>query len=269
MFNHLRKMCLLVLLVSPFSHAHDFWLEPETFQVTAPSKVQIDFQVGHKDDVGPWDLRWKRIVGLRQYQQDGISDLSASVEPISSRQRGSAQATLASEGTVVVGFESHHSISELNAERFNNYAEKEGLKLVLANRLTTNSVDKPGREIYSRRAKAIIQSGKALTNNVLQPIGHTLEIVPLTHPYKPSDSDDLSIKLMFKGKPLANAKVRLVSLDNEQIADVSVTTNTQGVAQFLVPKSGKWMFASVWGVPLSDDSRAEFESYFSSMTIGF
>jgi uncharacterized GH25 family protein len=265
------RLCFLPILIvmSPLTLAHDFWLAPEQFQIQAPSTVPILFKVGHKGDVEPWDLRWKRIVALRQYQQDGIIDLSTTVKPVSARNEGSANVIAQNAGTLIIGFESYHSVSELEAERFNSYASDEGLTRVIATRTSKGHMQKPGTEIYSRKAKAIIQAGDVYTDNVLKPIGHTLEIVPLTHPYKSMESDFFGVKVMYKGRPLANAKVHLVALDNAQIKEKAQQTNSQGEAEFSLPRQGKWMFVSAWAEPLENGDTAEFETYFASLTLGY
>jgi uncharacterized GH25 family protein len=259
----------ITITLSPFTRAHDFWLEPESFRVKTPSALPIKFQVGHKGHANAWDLHWKRIVSLRQYQTSGILDMSASVTTTSMRDDGSAFAIVKEPGSFIVGFESYHSTSSLGAERFNKYAEKEGLRLVLASRIARGMTNTRGKEIYSRKAKSIIQAGSVLSDNILMPIGQTLEIVPLVHPYRSSDTNDFGVKVIYKGKPLNNAKVRLVSLDNSDISDVIMLSDNHGVATFNLAKKGSWMFASVWSVPLHDDDRADFETYFSSLTLAF
>lgn len=268
-FIKLTTTILSIAALSPLALAHDFWLAPTTFKSAPSSTVDISFMVGHKSDSGPWDLQWKRIASIRQFQHDGVSDMAASVKTNSYRGDGSATANLSTEGTVVVGFESFHSTSELEAKLFNKYAEDEGLALVTAYRVANGESEKNGTEIYSRKAKTILQVGDKFTDNAIKPIGQTLEIVPVTHPYKSIDNEKITLIVMFKGKPLRNALVHMSSLNDYSIDEQKTRTDNEGKAEFTLPKKGSWLFNTVWGVPLQGDDRADFETYFSSLSIGF
>ncbi|GBL04958.1 DUF4198 domain-containing protein [Glaciecola sp. KUL10] len=264
---------LIFILLSGFLTtvcAHDFWLNPNAYHTkSAPAQLPVKFSVGHKGDVDSWALDWNRIVALRTYHAGGFEDQLENIiinrGPIS----GLANVKLTSEGTHILAFESYHSFSSLDAERFNDYASKEGLDLIISDRKKFGQVDKDGREIYSRKAKTLLQVGNLHTDNVTSPVGLMLEIVPMVNPYALKGESELPIKVFFRGKVLENALIDIVPLNDRAFTKQSIRTNKQGEASFNIDASGSWMITVVWGVPNTKNSRAEYETYFSSLTFGY
>jgi len=64
--------------------------------------------------------------------------------------------------------------------------------------------DRDGREIYSRRGKALVQIGDVGTDTdyVTQPLGLTLEIVPVENPYSLAPNSPMTSKIYYRGLPM-------------------------------------------------------------------
>jgi len=257
---------LTAVAYAPFSLAHDFWLEPTQFHFEDASPVAVQFKVGHKDDINSWNLSWDKIVALRNYTPTGVEDMAAGIIPKSSLLPGVAKTATLQTGSYIIGFESYHSVSVLKADKFNDYAKKEGLKEVVEYRKDKGLEGYDGEELYSRKAKAIVQVGETLTDNVTKPIGHTLEIVPLSHPFTLGEDNSLTVQVLFKGKPLQNALIDSVPLKNATHETQSFLTDENGQATFTFKESGAVKLNCVWGVPLQSNIKADFETYFSSLT---
>jgi uncharacterized GH25 family protein len=259
----------VLLCVGTQANAHDFWLMPANFQLEAAGSTDVRILIGHGTEVDPWNLRWDRVVSLRSYAENGVTDHQSSIiataEPVS----GGVEAQLSAPGTHILAFESHHSFSVLAADKFNDYAEKEGLAVVLADRQKASTMGKPGRELYSRRAKALIQVGDNVTDNILRPIGLTLEIVPERHPYALGADRQLPVLVLFRGKPLENALIDLTDLGSGAEPTAGQRTDANGRAVFEIPDRGNWKINVIWGVPNSGNDRAEYETIFSSLTFGY
>jgi len=263
-------LCSALILATNLSKAHDFWLSPTSFNAKqAPANVKVKFQVGHGDDVNSWALNWQRIVSLRTYGDGVYQDQSANI--IENRQLfdGFANVSLATQGTHVLGFESYHSFSSLEASKFNSYVEKEGLAQVLEQRERFGQTERAGTELYSRKAKALIQVGGKVSDNVTQPVGLTLEIVPLQNPYNLSDAKKFPVRVLFRGKPLQNALIDFAPLNGESVEQQAMRTNDRGEASFALEEKGSWIVNVVWAVPLANNEKADFETYFSSLTFGY
>ncbi|WP_232365104.1 DUF4198 domain-containing protein [Salinimonas marina] len=190
--------------------------------------MPVKFKVGHEENASNWNLSWDKIVALRTYSSAGVQDMAASIIPKSNFMPGVAKTQKLSSGTYVLGFESYHSRSTLEADTFNAYAREEGLADIIAHRQKNGLATKPGTELFSRKAKAIIQIGSEQSDIATRPLGHTLEIVPLQHPAKINSEGTFPVKVLFKGKPLENALVDVAPLSGASHKEQSKTTNSRG-----------------------------------------
>ena len=250
--------------------AHDFWLVPQAFAVDGPSEVPVAFVVGHADEVSAWNLQWDRVVALRAHGGGETIDLQPRLVPVAGRIPGHARVPLTTPGTHVVAFESHHSFSDLEADKFNDYARSEGLSAILDARERAGTGEANGRELYSRRAKTLLQVGDEATDDALAPLGHTLEIVPERNPHALGDDRTLPVRVLFRGAPLPGARVDITALGTGEPAFDEAVTDADGRVAFTVPEgAGAYKLNVVWGVPNRDTRQAEFETVFSSLTFGY
>ncbi|WP_414828529.1 DUF4198 domain-containing protein [Alteromonas sp. H39] len=269
MKKHILCISLLISAFSATVNAHDFWLQPNTFNASQQTAVSVAFKVGHHHDSENWDLQPFRIVSLYHHTNDKKQDVSSQIISRTALTPGLVKLNVSSEGTHLVSFESTESISRLSAEKFNAYAKEEGLTAIIANRNALNNADKEGVERYSRRAKAIIQVGDTTTDNALMPVGHSLEIVPVDHPYEALENGKLRVKVLYMGNALSGASLDLTRLESETHNPQATKTDENGIAEFNLTQSGKWMVNTIWGTPADDKTGDEFVTYFSSLTLGY
>lgn len=264
----IRIAALALLMISGPAAAHDFWIQPPRFQVEAGAPLQINFLVGHGKARDRWNNN-DRIVMIGDFFNGRRADLRGRLS------RSGAPDLIArftAPGLHVVALQSNNAFSELPATRFNDYAKEEGLALITASRLRDGLTRQAGRERYSRRAKALIQVGRAAPANqavATRPIGLTLEIVPDRNPYFLDKSRMLPLHVLYNGRRLANATVKLTNLDADERPVAVAVTDREGRVQFRVPASGQWLVNVVWGEPVKGDPKAAFSTIFSSLTFGY
>lgn len=251
--------------------AHDFWLQPSAFHAVQGQPVSVRLLIGDPAKVEHWETEWRKIVAFQDFGPTATVDLLATLIPLEGAQptieRVDAEVTLASPGTHLLAFTSNQAFSDLPADAFNAYAEHEGLALPLAKRQAEGTLSTNGRELYSRRAKALIQVGQLLTGNVTVPIGQTLEIVPDTNPYALKPGEPLRVRIWFHGKPLAGASVVAERLGAGAKHGVAVLSDKDGYVTFSIGGRVDWKVNVVWSYPVTDP-RADYETIFSSMTFG-
>lgn len=258
-----------LLLAAAPAAAHDFWIQPARFQAQPNVTVPVTFQVGHGAARERWGLGADRIPLLRAFSTGGGRDIRAGL-----RSRGPADLVtqFKTPGLHVLAMQTTYAFSELPAVRFNDYAKDEGLALVLATRQRAGQTKMPGRERYSRRAKALIEVGPRDASShslATRPLGLKLEIVPERSPYLMGKSRSLPVRVYFKGQPLPNATVKLTNLADDAKPVAVARTNREGRASFRIPASGQWLLNTVWGEPVSGDPKVDFDTTFSSLTFGF
>ncbi len=261
---------LLAIVAAPAS-AHDFWLQPVRFQVEPGAPLAATFQVGHGADRQRWGNDPSRVLLFGDFFNGARRDRRADL-----RNGGPADVVtrLAEPGLHVLGMQTSPSLSELPAIRFNDYAKEEGLAAIIAHRQRSGTTGAAGRERYSRRAKALIQVGAptgagANQAGATRPIGLQLEIVPARNPYALGANRLLPVDVLYRGRKLANATVKLTRLENDAKPVAIVKTNRAGRANFRVPATGSWLLNVVWGEPVTGDRQVDYETVFSSLTFGY
>lgn len=267
----MRMISLLAAMtVTGTAHAHDLWIQPDVFSARASIEVPITIFVGHAEARQRWGVsndrvtRFDDIVRGRSRSRRGELDTSAGTED--------ARLRFAEPGTHMLVMASTAALSELPSIRYNDFVQVEGLTAVADYRAAKGLTATPGREAYSRSAKTLIQIGSPTKGDdatVTRPAGLKLEIVPLHNPYILTTAGDLPVQLLYRGKPLAGALVKLTNLDFDAHPVAMKRTDTNGRTNFMVTRRGKWQVNAVWSVPVTGNSKADFETIFSSLTFGF
>ena len=260
---------LAALCMAEPLEAHDFWLQPQRFWIDPGMATPIAILVGHGVNRAPWGVKADRVLLLRDVGPKGAVDHLAALRARPVAVIPAMRFTTA--GTHVVAIQSGHAVSELPAVRFNEYLKEEGLTPALRARARTGATGAAGREIYSRRAKTLVQVGPPTPNqpHVTRPLGLALEIVPERNPYIPAGTDGFPVRILYQGRPLPGALVKLTDLRADQKAVATRVSDPNGRAVFRVPQSGLWQFNVVWTKPIRGDKRGDFDTTFSSLTFGY
>jgi len=201
-----RLACALLLLAAACHvQAHDFWVQPQTFQVVPSQLVPFTLQVGH----GPYRQRSpipaSRIVRFQALVlSDNAVDLSEGLHPGAVSADGEFK--LQAPGTHLLVLETdNRAQSHLPSVRFNDYLKVEGLSPALDRRIREHRMDVDETEIYSRHAKVIVQAGvfdPAVPTVVTRPVGLALEIVPGVNPSAMPRPAALPIRVLPRAVPI-------------------------------------------------------------------
>lgn len=261
---------LLALVVLPAA-AHDFWLQPSPYWFAPHAVVPLSLQVGH----GPYRQRSpipaRRIMRLEAIDPQGIAtDLRKRLRV--GAVDADADMQLATPGTHVLVLETDNAaMTSLPAIRFNDYLRAEGLTPAIVERERTGRMDRDGAERYGRHAKALVQVGASGADAavVTRPLGLALEIVPERNPYALPHTDELPIHVLYLGKPLPGALVKLTRLEHDEHPVETQRTDIAGRAVFSVPAHGSWLLNVIWTRPLPASDDVDFETAFASLAFGY
>ncbi|MEE4536884.1 MAG: DUF4198 domain-containing protein [Erythrobacter sp.] len=260
----------LTLALATAAHAHSFWLEPADHTPEPGEEIIVGFKVGDVSDgardVADWGLHWERIAALRLFGPDGTADMQRAVRTTAEGEPGSARIQAPPPGSYILAFASNPSFSDLEAERFDRYVAHEGLTAIAADR-NARGDGANGTELYARRAKALLQIGDRMTPNVTRPIGQTLEIVPRQNPFALGEGAPLELQVLWRGEPLEGALVNAGALDGTG-SPQGATTSADGIVTVPAPGEGSMLYSVVWGVPATNDGRADYFTIFASLTVG-
>ncbi len=252
-------------LAAGAAEAHDFWIQPQSFAVEPGDGTAITFQVGDGAERQRSPIPRRRILRFEAMAPDGtVRDLAGDLTLGASE--GDAAVRFDGAGAhVLVLLTDAGGRSRLPAGRFNAYLLEEGLTPALEARAAAGRSERDGAERYRRAAKAIVQAG-AGEGAATRAAGLPLEIVPLAWPR--TDAGQLPVRVLFEGKALAGALVKLTDLGGGSGPQAARRTDAAGEAVLAVPSAGAWRLSVVWTKSLGPEADADFETTFATLTFG-
>lgn len=267
----MRKSLIIALAgsVACPALAHDFWIQPLRFAITAPGPVPMRIFVGHGAARDRWGLGADHVVLFSSMGPDGLVDRKPSLRL--GAPGIDALVPLSRAGTYIFAFQSTASYSDLPYLRFNDYVAAEGITPIATNRAQTAGQRANGRELYSRRAKAIVDIGAVNAADIARatrPLGQSLEIIPERHPRTVLPGAPFPVRIVYHGKPLAGALVKLTNLDADDKPVATVRSDRNGRATFVMPSHGSWQFNVIWADVMSGNPAADYVTTFASLTFG-
>ena len=257
-------VCFSITLITIVANAHEFWLEPLKFYFSVGEDIVLNFVVGENFAGEPYNLKKDRLERLQLHQGKSISDLRAQ-----SKEGEKAQLTFTAkqEGCHLIAMETTPAFIEQDAEKFNDYLKADGLDHVFNARIKNDAIDQPGKEFYSRHTKLILQVGKKTDDTWSKVLNMPIEIVPEQNPADLKRGGRASFKILFNGKPLFGAKVRVWNRYNHRTMMQPIYAQQDGRIETPVSNPGQWMVSVVHMVP-SNDPKADWKSYWGSLVFG-
>ena len=258
---------LLFLCASCLLDGHEFWLQPQRYQLATGQAVRLRFRVGedfqgvnwlgNRSSVEQLKLFWKQYDdNLRTLVSDTLPGDSLTLQ-------------FFDEGTVMVAFESTDKFIRLEPSEFNAYLEEDGITDVIDYRRERQETDSAGRELYRRSVKTIFQVGAIKDNIHQKPTGLPIDIIPLAHPYTLKKGDQLPLKVLYKGEPVSNYLVRAWQRLHGKTTRYDLRTDSTGQVRVPVSLAGQWMVSTVRMERLSGGDSAQWRSYWGSLTWGY
>lgn len=259
----LRSVCLALLLQAAALKAHDFWIEPSSFRPAAGERIAVHLRVGEGFRGDPVPRNPGRIERFAAVGAAGEFPLAGvpGTDP-------AGIAALPAPGVWLLVYDSNHSSVELEGAKFESYLKEEGLERISRMRGERGQTAAPGREIYSRNAKALIVAGNGSAAGYDRVLGLDFELVPEASPADlPADVEDteLPVILLFRGKPLAGALIVAIPREAPE-AKVSARTDAGGRVRLRLDRAGDWLVKAVHMEPAPAESGADWESFWASLT---
>jgi uncharacterized GH25 family protein len=255
------SLCFLTIFF--ISQAHEFWLAFEKFVVKVGENVPLSFLVGEDFSGEIWQGKMASFYLYNIQGKESIADL------FPNKAEEKVVFTFKTEGTNLLAFNSQDKHIELEPDKFLAYLQEDGLEDVIALRKQKNETDKTGREQYQRCAKVLVQVGEKMDNTFKTKVGHTFEIIPEQNPYQAQNGTQIQFKLLFKNKPLPNNMVKIWRKTDGKLIKAYLKTDKKGLISLELEKKGAYMISAVKMIPMTKNPKADWQSYWASLTFGF
>lgn len=258
----LRTLTLLLLPLTLL--AHDTWLIPSAFAPKPGDAVRLRLATSMAFPTSDGAAAPDRIARFTLRTSSGsqpvagyrVDDkfLVADVTPMTS---GHAIAVLETKPRVLV----------MKPAEFVEYLKEEGAREVLAARAASGNSETPGRERYRKITKTILCVGEAKDRAFAQPDNLWLEIIPERSTCGLKAGDSLTVRVLFGGQPFAGAHLAAgYEGPTGHNYPESVLTDAQGCATVKLDRAGAWYVRTHRIIPAQNDSEADWQSAFSTLT---
>lgn len=261
---HRAASLALLFLTASGLRAHDFWIEPSSFQPLPGERVAVRLRVGEnlRGDPVPRDPgrieRFAAVGPAGEFDVEGI----AGSDP-------AGWAAPAGPGFHWIVFDSNHAALEQTGPKFDSYLGEEGLERVRELRSIPGGEpagEGPVKEIYSRCAKSLLRVGdgtvEGSSSGYDRPLGLELELVPEKDPYALKPGEALPVRLLYRGEPLDGVLVVAMAAPGARVSARTVA----GRVSLALDRPGAWLVKAVHMIPAPAGSGAEWESLWASLT---
>ena len=241
--------------------AHDFWIEPSSYQVAVGTQVTVRFLVGEEFRGKPLPLDPSRVIVFARFG-------ATSETPV----RGVAGSdtagvvSLDDPGLHLIAYRSTSVFLELDAEKFESYVRSEGLEKVIEERGQRNEHKAKGRELYSRCVKSLLRAGVSGEGTGFDRVlDFPVELVPELNPYELRPGDELPVRILRKGKPLAEVLV-VAYPHGDPARSVRQRSDEKGRIRLPLAQAGPWLVKAVHMERIEHSEEADWESWWASLT---
>jgi len=193
----------LMLVVPTTVGAHEFWIEPDAYQVAPGANLTGKLRVGEEFEGSEQSYlprnfrRFDMLCSGRMAKVPG----RAGDKP--------ALAVKAPEDglCVAVHVTQNFSLNYAQWQKFLNFVEHKDFQNAVAEHKARGLPESDFNEVYSRYAKSLIAVGSG--QGADRAVGLETEIVAEANPYTDAIASGMPIRVLYKGKPRANAQVEL------------------------------------------------------------
>ena len=239
--------------------AHEFWIEPSSFQLRPEERVDLRLCIGDGGDAWPVARDASRIETFASIGPGG----RVSVPGLhGSDPAGVARFTAT--GGYVVAYETNHARTSQTAAQFDEYLLDVGLETIAAARRKRGDGVLRVREAYSRHAKALLAVGGKPTPPQDHAVGLRLELILDGSQSARRGTDESTFRLLYLGRPLAGALVTAVALGSESALQ-QARSDAHGRVSFTLRRGKTWRINAVHMVRGDRDLGADWESLWTSL----
>lgn len=241
--------------------AHDTWLLPRQWHAK-PSERLVAELTSAMDFPNPETaVGAERLVARSMRLNGTITPL----EPLPPSGKTLQLATMASTpGVAALWIVTMPRTLDLKPAEVKHYLEEVGAWDTVGEQWR-RSGGKTWRETYTKVAKSLVSVGEPRDGTSWnEPVGAPLELVPASDPAHLVDGGQLTLRLLWNGKPVPDLAVGAVAGSGR--APVLRRTDSGGQVSFRLDRPGPWLFRATLLRPAQGRS-GEWESTFTTLTL--
>ena len=262
-----RLLPVLFCLLPLGTAAHEFWIEPERFEVAPGAPLQAYFKNGENFKGTTLSFFDRNSTRFEIVAEGAVTPLS----PRAGDSPALDTAAPVTDALVVVVHETAPArLTYKEWAKFLKFAAHKDFTRAEADHLAAGWQQTGFRERYTRHVKALIAVGSGAGAD--SETGMKTEFVALTNPYAADFGTDMEVRLLLEGAPRPDAQVEV--FDRAPDDSVTVTlhrTDADGIARIPVTRGHDYLFDAVVLRPAADtgdnpDMPILWETYWAALS---
>ncbi len=237
----------IALAASGAVWAHEFWIDPLSYQVQPGTPIEAKLIVGQEFNGSSYPYRPSQIARFDLVAGDTVTEVKARIGD-----NPALNMEAPAEGLIVVVHETEDSrLTYTEFAKFEKFVAHKDFEDAIALHDARGISREKFTESYRRYAKALIGVGDAQGADA--PVGMRTEIVALANPYT-EDLTQMPVQVLLDGAPRADAQVELFERNAQD--EVTVTlhrTDADGKARVPVKKGHSYLVDAVVAEALPND----------------
>lgn len=268
--ERLPHICLIILfagcLVARPAGAVDSWLIVDSDVVDAGTNAWVAFVTGDQFPIGDGVVDPARVEGL----YDACGKVKQPIQGLKAEDDAVAvRAPFDGVGYHILGLTLTPRVTTLDGDVFDQYLIEERANDALQIRRQSSSRQQPVTERYTKYAKTILTVGAPDPKDEgwMKPVGHRLEIIPLTNPTQWQSGETVELQVLLDGHPWPEVPVSAGHAGQTSRDDtVRTRTNERGIASIRLSQSGHWFAKAHLIRPRDGLADYEWESFWATYT---
>ena len=261
----MRILALAFCIFAGPAVAHELWIAPEHYQVSAETNLEAHLVNGQ--NFGGVQLPYlpRTISRFVIFAGDTAIDVENRIGS-----RPALNQPAAAEGLNVVGYISNYAtVSYAEWEKFQSFVEHKDLGDVLARHQERGLPMDGFSEAYLRFSKSLIGVGSA--EGADRRLGMETELVALNNPYLDSTTDEFAVQLFYRRDVRANEQIEVFEKAPDGTVEIAYyRTDDEGIARFPVKAGYEYMVDAVVlrepAAQLAADSGSVWETLWANLT---
>lgn len=238
--GYLRLSLIFTILTVWPATAHEFWIEPEQYQVERDDPLVATLRNGQNFkgvSLSYFENKFTRFEIHNDVQVVQVEGRMGDAPAL--------QTQAAFEGLNIVVHETTPSTLKYSEwEKFLNFVEHKDFREAVASHEEMGWPKEGFRESYTRHAKALIAVGDGAGSD--KAMGLQTEFVALTNPYSPDFDGMMRVQLNGESNARADAQVEVFAKAPDGTVDVSLhRTDSKGQAAIAVQPGYEYLFDAV------------------------
>ena len=261
----MRILALLFALLAAPVWAHEFWIEPLNYQVSADGRLAGHIVNGQEFEGTNLPYIPQRFDHFVAYAGGTTSKVEGRIGNSPALDRDPV-----AEGLNVVAYQARYSTVDYETwEKFQKFVDHKDFGDILSQHQARGLPMADFKEIYARFSKTLIGVGNAAGAD--SRIGMETEILALTNPYTENLSNGVRVQVFYKTDPRPNTQVEVFEKSPNGVVSIELyRTDNNGIATIPVKSGHSYMVDAVVlrepAAGLAAQSGAVWETLWANLT---